>query len=315
MSGYTKLFGSIIASTIWSADDCTRIVWITMLASATADGIVEASVPGLAVLARVSVEKCREAIANLEAPDADSRTKEFEGRRITPIDGGWKLLNYAKYRSKMNSEERREYWRKWKADKRKEGKVSTICPQSPPEIPLGPHIAEADAEASAVQLPLGSDASQKDTPIDSTGGTGGRVRANPSRRAFQKPSLEEVKLAMAKAGLPEEEAQGFVDFYESNGWRVSKNPMVSWRGAIGTWAKNYRSGKFRASISGNGKHLTPLDISTIIKAKERECQQLRLKHCSEVAMGDTWNDAKAREAFFKIKRDIKNLNRQLGAMA
>ena len=43
MPGYTKLFNSILASTIWRADDKTRIVWITLLAMADKHGIVEAS--------------------------------------------------------------------------------------------------------------------------------------------------------------------------------------------------------------------------------------------------------------------------------
>ena len=109
MNGYTKLFNSIVASTIWSEPDETRIVWITMLALANSGGIVEASVPGLAVLARVTPEKCRAAIATLEAPDPDSRSQEYEGRRIRKVDGGWLILNHTKYRSKLNAEERREY--------------------------------------------------------------------------------------------------------------------------------------------------------------------------------------------------------------
>lgn len=111
MTGYTKLFGSIVASTIWREDDRTRIVWITMLALANKSGIVEASLPGLADLSRVSVEDCRVSVAKLESPDADSRTPDFEGRRIKKVDGGWAVLNHAKYRAKMGIDERREYLR------------------------------------------------------------------------------------------------------------------------------------------------------------------------------------------------------------
>jgi len=109
MQGYTKLFNSILASTIWSEPDHTRITWITMLAMADKDGMVSASVPGLAALARISVEKCEEALVTLSSPDRYSRTKELEGRRIAEIDGGWQLLNYEKYKKKLSAEERREY--------------------------------------------------------------------------------------------------------------------------------------------------------------------------------------------------------------
>ena len=53
MSGYTKLHSNIIHSTIWRAPNHVRLVWITMLALCDRDGVVEASVPGLADAARV----------------------------------------------------------------------------------------------------------------------------------------------------------------------------------------------------------------------------------------------------------------------
>ncbi len=118
MPGYTKLFNSILASTIWREDDKTRIVWITMLAMATKQGIVEASLPGLADFARVNLEDCEKSLARLSAPDAYSRSKISDGRRITEIEGGWLLLNHKKYRDTLTSDERREYNRVKQAEYR-----------------------------------------------------------------------------------------------------------------------------------------------------------------------------------------------------
>ena len=98
-SGYTQLFGSIVASTIWREDDKTRIVWITLLALSDWDGYVAASTPGLADLARVSVAECEQALEKLQQPDKYSRSPEHGGRRIQPVDGGWLVLNRAKYRA------------------------------------------------------------------------------------------------------------------------------------------------------------------------------------------------------------------------
>ena len=112
MSGYTKLFSSILASTIWREDLETRVVWITLLAMADKHGIVEGSVPGFADLARVSVSAARAAITKLSAPDEDSRSKDLEGRRLEAVDGGWRIVNHGKYRLKLGSDERREYKRK-----------------------------------------------------------------------------------------------------------------------------------------------------------------------------------------------------------
>jgi len=104
---YTKLFHSIITSTIWTEDDATRIVWITLLAMADRNGEVQGSVPGLARIAGVPVESCRSAIEKFLSPDPDSRTIDDEGRRIQVIDGGWVLLNFEKYRQMASDEDRR----------------------------------------------------------------------------------------------------------------------------------------------------------------------------------------------------------------
>lgn len=105
------MFGSIVASTIWRESNEIRIVWITMLAMADKNGLVGASIPGLADLARVSMEDCLRALKALQEPDPYSRTPDFEGRRIEVVDGGWRILNHSKYRNKMGLDERREYLR------------------------------------------------------------------------------------------------------------------------------------------------------------------------------------------------------------
>ena len=105
---YTKLFNSIITSSLWLEPDQTRLVWITMLAIADKNGEVQASVPGLARLAGVTIEGCESALKALLSPDPHSRTKVLQGRRIVEIDGGWELVNYAKYRRMASEEDARE---------------------------------------------------------------------------------------------------------------------------------------------------------------------------------------------------------------
>jgi len=105
MPNYTKLFNSIITSTIWTEDDKTRIIWITLLAMSDQHGEVQASIPGLARIAGVTIEDCEASIKKLMSPDAYSRTPDFEGRRISPIDGGWELLNHGKYRLMASKED------------------------------------------------------------------------------------------------------------------------------------------------------------------------------------------------------------------
>lgn len=99
--GFVKLYESITRSSVWLESNETRLVWITMLVVANAEGIVEASVGGLAHLARVSKPECRAALDILEGPDDDSRSPEHEGRRVERFDGGWLVLNHAKYRARQ----------------------------------------------------------------------------------------------------------------------------------------------------------------------------------------------------------------------
>ena len=95
---YTKLANSILTSTVWMESNETRIVWLTLLAMCDKNGEVQASIPGLANVARVTVKEAEEAIEVFLAPDPYSSTKTDEGRRIEEIEGGWVLLNHGKYR-------------------------------------------------------------------------------------------------------------------------------------------------------------------------------------------------------------------------
>jgi hypothetical protein len=82
-----------------------------MLAISDKNGIVEASLPGLADISRVDLSQCIEALEKLKQPDKFSRSQEYEGRRIREVDGGWLLLNYTKYRGMLISEKIREQTR------------------------------------------------------------------------------------------------------------------------------------------------------------------------------------------------------------
>lgn len=60
------------------------------------------------------------------------------------------------------------------------------------------------------------------------GGVGGQ-RGNPT--------LEEVRSLFQEKGCPAE-AEKFFDYYESNGWRVGKNPMKNWRSSVANWLRH-----------------------------------------------------------------------------
>ncbi|GAB1407688.1 hypothetical protein MASR1M8_16070 [Thermomonas brevis] len=118
---YTKLFRSIAASTIVSEPVATRWLWVTMLSQADKAGKVYASVPGLARIANISIAECEEGLRCFMSPDPYSRTSDHEGRRVEAFDGGWRLLNHAKYDAMRNEAERREKKREWDRKNRPSG--------------------------------------------------------------------------------------------------------------------------------------------------------------------------------------------------
>ena len=147
---YTKLFSSITASTVWQEPAGTRLTWITMLAMVGRDGCVYASIPGLAHMANVPRDQVERALSCFLAPDPDSRTEEHEGRRIEKIDGGWRLLNHAKFSAIRGEVERAEYKRKWERENRPSGHArKSDSPTASPTDSDSPTVATTPAPAPA----------------------------------------------------------------------------------------------------------------------------------------------------------------------
>ena len=68
----------------------------------------------------------------------------------------------------------------------------------------------------------------------------------PARHRFSPPTLDEVRAYCAEKGYTLD-ADRFVDYYTSNGWKVGKNPMKDWRAAVRTWnGKEHPNGKIES---------------------------------------------------------------------
>lgn len=63
------------------------------------------------------------------------------------------------------------------------------------------------------------------------------IKENTKRKIFKPPTLEEVK-DYCKERNNAIDAETFIDFYESKGWKIGKNPMKDWKACIRTWEKN-----------------------------------------------------------------------------
>ena len=68
----------------------------------------------------------------------------------------------------------------------------------------------------------------------------------PKNKRFNKPTIQEIEEYCQSRGNTVN-AQRFFDYYESNGWKVGKNPMKDWKAAVRTW-------EGKEGAKANGKH-------------------------------------------------------------
>ena len=146
MTGFTKLYSSILDSSVWDEDVYTRILWVTMLAKADQNGMVIASPARLRARANIPQAKFDQALITLAAPDPESRTPDNDGRRIKRVQGGWLVLNHKIYRNKRDPEERRVYQREWDRKNRPSGSERAKSDKSD-KVRQKTTKAEAEAEA------------------------------------------------------------------------------------------------------------------------------------------------------------------------
>lgn len=68
---------------------------------------------------------------------------------------------------------------------------------------------------------------------------------------FKKPTKQEL----IAEGLDDVNADKFLAYYESIGWKVGKKPMKSWRGSVAGW-------KLRSGVYSNGSNPTEARVRT-----------------------------------------------------
>jgi len=65
-----------------------------------------------------------------------------------------------------------------------------------------------------------------------------QVRQVPQKGQLRPPELPRIVAFFSAQNLPEIEAQKFFNYYQSNGWKVGKNPMKNWEAAARNWILN-----------------------------------------------------------------------------
>jgi hypothetical protein len=226
---YVKLFGTLLHSSIWVEDPSTRLVWITLLLMANRDGYVRASPSGLARAANVSKEDTVRALEVLAAPDEESGSPEYEGRRIEAVEGGWFLLNYSKYRELRtekdvyNAAKQKRY-----RDRKKEGNALPTLP----EVTEDNHFsASASASASIsgdsvsfVEPNLfGDDAPEPDTnhKKDLATVVDFYLETHPTRRVVNEAGRQKIRTRLAE-GFTIENLKDAIRGNAIDPWHIDK---------------------------------------------------------------------------------------------
>lgn len=75
-------------------------------------------------------------------------------------------------------------------------------------------------------------------------------------KKFTKPSFEQVRdyFTELKHNNPSEQASIFLDFYDSNGWKVGRNPMKDWQATVRNWIKRDGLGQQNKQENYNATH-------------------------------------------------------------
>lgn len=84
-------------------------------------------------------------------------------------------------------------------------------------------------------------------------------------RRFTPPTIDEVRDYCIERGN-NVDADTFVNFYESKGWKVGKEPMKDWKAAVRTWERGNDRGRGASYTRGNS------NIFAEMLAKERSAK-------------------------------------------
>ena len=152
--------------------------------------------------------------------------------------------------SEENSGEKQCFQEKKQCFPEQNGGEKQCFPQHS-EAPESPRIKALDSVPAGKTGEELSDASMDtyiDTTIDTINTNNYRENRNDSKKRFAVPSVEEVAAYCRERGN-NVDAQRFVDFYASKGWRIGKEPMRDWRACVRTWERN---GRDRVDAPGSG---------------------------------------------------------------
>ena len=122
------------------------------------------------------------------------------------------------------------------------------------------NVVDAEMFAAAVKAKNAQDGGAEIDPPAEEAEETAETEQKPKRKRFVKPTAAEVLEYCAEKGYTHVDVDAFMAHYESVGWRVGKNPMVSWRAAVTGWET--REKKETAGREGQGTRESASSFAT-----------------------------------------------------
>lgn len=146
---YTKVFRSIFDGSLYGHFEST-VTFLGFLILANKDGEVDQTAEKIAANTGFPLDLIQKGIADLTAPDKRSRTPDEDGKRLVLLDAhrdwGWRIVNFEKYNSIRNQQERAEYFRQYRKRKRNVLRVTDATKGNQEQPPKTPSYSDTDTD-------------------------------------------------------------------------------------------------------------------------------------------------------------------------
>jgi len=213
---FGKYFACTFTGSMLGAGSDVFAVWGYVIAN-TKGGVVELNPRLLAAMIGAEPAEMKRAIDYLCAPDPDSKSKLYDGARLVRVgEFSFHVPNHDAYRSIRDETDRQVYMQNYMRERRAKEKAAAEALNSvnTPVNTCKPPLAHTEAEAEADE------------------------KKSKRTSSMSKPTLVEVTEYGKTLDPPFTESGQFIDYYESNGWKVGKNPMKDWKAAVRNWNRN-----------------------------------------------------------------------------
>lgn len=123
------------------------------------------------------------------------------------------------------------------------------------------------AEANYKQTESKAEANRKQTAREKEGEIEGEIEKENecyiarTRSRFAPPTLADVSAYCLERGN-HVDPERFCSFYESNGWKVGKNPMKDWKAAVRTWERDDRKPSAKVPMNQTAQGISPESAKT-----------------------------------------------------